>query len=167
MKKYLTEGHFGILFGIIAFIYFFYTGLTRERINSEGDLMEVEGIFVNNSFKDNTGHRRNGHEYYIWIDNYQNPFQIKADYLNVFKGVEFISTVRPGDQIQFTIPKFMESKLNSDYNVFVTSIKVKRRTYLSKERTLEIEKSIMSLYADFFLAGFFLIVGLIVYIRKR
>jgi hypothetical protein len=49
----------------------------------------------------------------------------------------------------------------------VTSIKVKRSTYLSKDKTLEIEKGIVSSYVDFFLAGGFLIVGLTVYIRMR
>jgi hypothetical protein len=167
MKKYLTEGHFGLLFGVTAFIYFLYTGLTREKIKSEDDLTEVHGKFLNYSFKDNTGRRRQGHEYYIWIDSYQNAFQIKADYLGIFKGVEFITTVRRGDDIQFTIPKFQTNKLNSDENVFVTSIKVKRTTYLSKDKTLEIEKGVASSYADFFLAGGFLVVGLVVYIRKR
>lgn len=167
MKKYLTEGHFGLLFGVIAFIYFLYTGLTKEKIDSENDLTEVRGKFSNYSFKDNTGHKRQGHQYYIWIDRYQNAFQIKANYLSVFKGVEFITTVRPGDDIQFTIPKFQANKLNSDENVFVTSIKVKRAIYLSKDKTLEIEKGIASSYDDFFLAGLFLTVGLVVYIRKR
>lgn len=167
MKKYLTEGHFGLLFGVTAFIYFLYNGLTREKIESENDLTEVHGKFLNYSFKDNMGYRRKGYEYYIWIDSYQNAFQIKADYLGIFKGVEFINNIRRGDNIQFTIPKFQTNKLNSDENVFVTSIRVKRRTYLSKDKTLAIEKGVLFRYADFFLATGFLIVGLVVYIRKR
>lgn len=78
-----------------------------------------------------------------------------------------MTTVRQGDLIQFTIPNFQTSKLNSDKNVFVTSIKVKRSTYLSKSETLEIERGLATSYADFFLAGGFLIVGLVVYIRNR
>jgi hypothetical protein len=167
MKRYLTEGYFGLLFGVIAFVYFLYTELTRVKIESEGDLTEVHGKFLNYSFKDNTGYKRQGHEYYIWIDSYQNAFQIKADYLGIFKGAEFITTVRPKDKIQFTIPKFQTNKLNTDENVLVTSIKVNRSTYLSKDKTLEIEKRIASSYTDFVLAGLFLIVGLVVYIRKR
>jgi len=167
MKKYLTEGHFGLLFGVIAFIYFLYAGLTREKIESVDDLIEVQGNFLNYSFKDNTGHKRQGHQYYIWIDSYKNAFQIPADYLGVFKGIEFTTTVRRGDNVQFTIPKFHTNRLNSDENVFVTSIKVKRSTYLSKDKTLEIEKRNNASYTDFFLAGLFLIVGLVVYVRKR
>lgn len=167
MKRYLTEGHFGLLFGLTAFFYFLYTGLTREKIESENDLIEVQGRFLNYSFKDNIGYKRQGHQYYIWIDGYKNAFQIKADYLRIFKGVEFITTVRRGDNVQFTIPKFQTDKLNTEQNVFVTSIKVKRSTYLSKDKTLEIERGIASSYADFFLAGGFLIVGLVVYVRKR
>lgn len=167
MKNYLNEGFFGLLFGIVAFVYFSYQGLAREKIESEEDLVLVHGSFMNYSFKDNTGYRRQGHQYYIWIDSYRNAFQIKADYLGIFKGVEFMTTVRQGDIIQFTIPKFQTIKLNSDKNVFVTSIKVKRSTYLSKSETLEIERGLATSYADFFLAGGFLIVGLVVYLRKR
>ena len=167
MKKYLTEEHFALAFGIIAFIYFLYNGLTREKIESKDDLTEIQGKFLDYSFKDNTGRKRQGHEYYIWIDTYKNAFQIKADYLGIFRGSEFITTVRRGDDIKFTIPKFLTEKLNSDENVFVTSIKVKRSTYLNEEKTLEIEKGIASSYAEFFLAGGFLIVGLVVYFRKR
>jgi hypothetical protein len=167
MKKYLNEGYFGLLCGVVALIYFSYQGLTREKIKSKDDLTEVQGNFLDYSFKDNTGYKRLGHQYYIWIEGYQNPFQIKADYLGIFKGVEFITTVRRGDKVQFTIPKFEANKLNSDENVFVTSIKVKRSTYLSMDKTLEIENEILSSYADYFLAGGFFLVGLVVYIRKR
>ena len=167
MKKYLTERHFGLAFGVMAFIYFLYTGLTRDKIQSKEDLTEVQGKFLNYSFKDNTGYKRQGHEYYIWIDTFKNAFQIKADYLGIFKGIDFISNVRRGDNVEFTIPKFQTDKLKTDENVFVTSIKVKRSTYLSKDETLEIEKGIASSYTDFFLAGGFLVVGLVVYFRKR
>jgi hypothetical protein len=40
-------------------------------------------------------------------------------------------------------------------------------TYLSRDKALEIEKGVASSYADFFLAGGFLIVGLVVYNRRR
>jgi len=167
MNKYLNEGYFGLLCGIVALIYFSYQGLAREKIKSKDDLTDVQGNFLNYSFRDNTGYKSQGHQYYIWIDGYQNPFQIKADYLGIFKGIEFITTVRRGDNVQFTIPKFQANKLNSDEHVFVTSIKVKRSTYLSMDKTLEIEKAIAASYADFFLAGGFFIVGLVVYIRNR
>jgi hypothetical protein len=167
MKKYLHEKYFGLLMGVIAFIYFSYQGLTREKIESENDLTEVTGKLLRYSFKDNTGHKRQGHQYYIWIDGYQNAFQVKADYLGVFKGMEFMTTVRPGDNIIFTIPKYQVKKLNSDDNVIVTSIRVRRTTYLRKDNVLEIENGISTSYAEFLLAGFFLIIGLIVYIRRR
>jgi hypothetical protein len=167
MKKYLTEGHFGLLLGIVAFIYFLSHGLTREKIESEADLMEVQGSFIRYSFKDNTSYRRSTHEYYIWIEGYRNAFQIKADYLAIFKYPKFITTVRRGDNVQFTIPRFLADKLNSDENVFVTSIKVKRSIYLNMNETLKVEKGILASYGEFFLAGMFLVVGLVVYIRKR
>jgi hypothetical protein len=167
MKKHFSEKHFGLLFGIIAFMYFSYQGLTREKIESKDDLTEVQGKFLNYSFKDDVGYKRQGHQYYIWIDNYRNPFQVKADYLGIFKGAEFLKTVKQGDNIKFTIPKFQINKLNTNKSVFVTSVTVKRSTYLSKEETFEIEKGVATLYGDFLLAFGFLLVGLVVYFIKR
>jgi len=167
MRKYLHEKYLRLLFGIAALAYFSYQGLTREKIESEGDLTEVQGKFLKYSFQDHTGYKRQGHQYYIWIDAYPNTFQIKADYLGIFRVVEFVTTVRPGNTVNFTIPKYQVKELNTNKNLFVTSIKVKQTTYLTKNEVLEIEKGIATSYADFYLAGLFSIAGLVMYLRNR
>lgn len=165
IKKYLNNRYFALFLGITAFIYFFYSGLTRGRIESENDLREIHGRFSRYSFKDNTGFKKEGHEYYIWIDGYSNRFQIKADYLGVFKSGAFVLNVTPGDEIELTIPKSQATKLNTNKSVLVTSISTRRTTYLNKKEALRIERDIADSNADFLLAGGFLIVGLLAYIR--
>jgi hypothetical protein len=75
--------------------------------------------------------------------------------------------VKPGNEVTFTIPKFMLDKLNFDENVFVTSIDVNGKNYLSKTDVFENENSTINKYADFSLGGMFLVVGLVAYIKNR
>ncbi len=167
MNKYLSEKYFALVMGITAFLYYSYAGLTRERIESEDDLTEIQGKFVKYSFKDRTGYKRIGHQYYIWIEGYINAFQVKADYLRIFKARAFASQVAQGDILRFTIPKTHLDRLDTDNNVFVTSIGKRRIVYLDQDEVIKIENELASSYGDFILAGGFLIVGLVVFMRKR
>ena len=163
MTKYLQDKYLGLIFCIAFSIYFTYEFFTKDKIESDDDLIEIQGQFLDYSFKDGTGRKRMGHEYYIHLDNYINQFQIKADYLNDFKSIDFVTKVRMGDKVIFTIPVSEKSKLNSADNVFVTSIKVKGKTYLDKNKVIETERSYELLYGAF---GF-LILGLILFKMKR
>lgn len=136
---------------------------TDDKVESEDDLIEIEGQLADYSFKDVTGYKRTGHEYYLLLDNYSNVFQIKADYLNDFKALDFISTVNKGNKVFFTIPRSQEKNLNTTENVFVTSIKVKRKTYLDKSKVIEIEQSYALLYG----ACGFLVLGFLIFKFRR
>lgn len=167
MKKYLNEGYLGLFLGVLAFLYFLHSGLTKEKITSNNDLREIRGNYLRHSFKDNTGFKNMGYEYYIWAEPYTNAFQIKADYLKLFNSQTFLSRVNKGDKIIFTIPKRQIEKLNSDEKVFVTSIEIEGRTYLNKNIVLEIEKDLATSIADYFIGSVYLIAGLFVYFRRR
>jgi hypothetical protein len=167
MKKYLNEAHFGLLVGLCAFIYFLYTGLTKEKITSGNNLTEIKGIYQRHSFKDNSGFKNFTNQYYIWTANYKNAFQIKANYLRLFNADEFATNIKVGDSITFTIPKTLIDKLNSEGNVFVTSIETKGTTYIDKNKVLEYEKHWADKNTDYFFAFAFLIVGLVVYFKRR
>lgn len=162
MEKYI-----GLLFGIIGFIYFSYTGVTREKIESENDLTEIKGTFSTYSFKDRTGSRKQGRQYYIWLENYQNAFQIKADYLGGFDKNLFVSSIKKGDDIKITFPKAHLDRLNSEENVMITSIKANRKIYLSQDDTLKKEEDLASSNMDYYLAFGFLIVGGIKYMMDK
>ncbi len=163
MKRYFKDKHIRLYLCLIASLYFLYSGITREKILLHSDLITVKGNYITHSFKDETGYRRNGHEYYIWIKQSTNPFQIKADYLDIFNDAAFISTVRVDDKIEFTIPKRLENKLGSNENIFVTSIEVNGTKYLSQNETISREKRINDSNTEYLLAGMFLIPGLLAY----
>ena len=122
MKRFVNEGHLGLLFGMTACIYFLFTGLTKEKITSANDLIEIRGKYLKHSFKDNKGFKNFTHQYYIWLENNSNTFQVKAGYLGIFDAREFLRNVNQGDDLTFTIPKRLIEKLNSTGNVFLTSI---------------------------------------------
>jgi hypothetical protein len=163
MTKYLQDRYLGLIFCIAFSIYFTYEFFTGDKVESEDDLIEIEGRLADYSFKDGTGYKRIGHEYYLLLDNYSNVFQIKADYLNDFKALDFISTVNKGNKVSFTIPRSQQKNLNTKENVLVTSIKVKRKTYLDKNNVIETEQSYTLLYGAF---GF-LVLGLLIFKFRR
>jgi hypothetical protein len=167
MKKYLNEGHLGLSFGVAAFIYFIYTGLTRDKIKSDDDLVKISGTYLTHSFKDNTGFKNFTHQYYFWTVEYSNPFQISAGYLRLFNKKDFITNIGHGDVLVLSIPKRLEEKLNSEDNVFVTSIESNGKTYLNKNEVLEIERDLSTSNSDYYFGTLYLACGLFVYFRKR
>lgn len=167
MKKYLNEGHLGLLFGFLAFIYFLYTGLTRDKINTDNDLTEIKGTYLRYSFKDNTGFRNFTHQYYIWIKEYSNAFQIKADYLRIFDRQEFTTNIRLGDSLNLTIPKRLYETLNSGNKVLVTSIEKQGKIYLNKNEVLEIENDLATSKSDYYLGTMYFVAGLFLYFKRR
>jgi len=167
MKKYLNEGVLGLIIGVVAFPYFIYTGLTREKITSDGDLVEIRTPYLRHSFVDNEGFKNFTHQYYIWTENQKLSFQVKADYLGIFKKADFAKTVVQGDTITFTVPKGQLKKSGTDDHYLVTSIESEGTIYLDKDEALKIERKLATSNADYFFGLMYLVVGLFVYLRWR
>ena len=137
------------------------------KLTSSNDLTEIKGTYIKHSFKDNTGFKNFTHQYYIWTANYSNAFQVKADYFRFFNGEQFATNIKLGDSIVFTIPTYLKTKLNSEENVFVTSILANSVTHLDKTKVLDFEKHLADTNLDYFFAFGFLAAGLWVYLSKR
>lgn len=165
MRKYYNEGIGMLIFGVLGFCYFTYQGFTREYITNTDELVNLKGKYIAHSFKDNTGHKGVGHQYYIWAEPYTNRFQIPANYLGLFRKQIFEFRIKKDDIISFTIPQKLEDKLNTDYNIIVTSIRANGQTYLNKSDVINRENELSNSYSDFYLAIFFLIIGIAVYLR--
>lgn len=130
-----------------------FTGVTRDKITSGNDLFEVKGTYLTHSFKDNAGFKNFTHQYYIWTKEYSNAFQVKADYLRIFKGQDFITEIRRENILVLSIPKHLEKKLDSPDNVFVTSIESAGRIYLNKDEVLKIEQGLAASNSETTLLG--------------
>lgn len=167
MKKYLNEGVLGFIIGVVAFPYFIYSGLTREKITSDEDLVEIRTSYLRHSFVDNEGFKNFTHQYYIWTENQKLSFQVKPDYLRIFNKADFIKTVVQGDTLTFTVPKGQLNKSGTDDHYFVTSIESEGTIYLDKNEVLRIERKSSSSNSDYYIGTMFLVVGLFVYLRWR
>ncbi len=45
------------------------------------------------------------HQYYIWTENQESAFQVKADYLRIFKRTDFITRITLGDTLNIYYSK--------------------------------------------------------------
>lgn len=167
MKKYLNEGVLGLIIAVVALPYFIYTGLTREKITSDGDLVEIRTPYLRHSFVDNEGFKNFTHQYYIWTENQKLSFQVKADYLGIFKKVDFTKEIVQGDTIIFTVPKGQLKKSGTDDHYFVTSIESNGTTYLDKDEVLKIERESAASNADYYIGTMYFVVGLFLFFRWR
>lgn len=167
MEKYLNEGVLGLIIAVVAFPYFIYTGLTREKITSDQDLVEIRAPYLRHSFMDNEGFKNFTHQYYIWTENQKLAFQVKADYLGIFNKTDFAKTIVQGDTLIFTVPKGQLKKSDADDHYFVTSIESDGTIYLDKDEVLKIERKSASSNADYYIGTMYLVVGLFVYFRWR
>ena len=163
MTVHSNRDYSGLVLGIIISICFVYSGITKEKIESSKDLTSINGKFVKASFLDKGAVR----QYYFWIDGYRNAFQISAEYLKIFNKNEFIVKLSPGDEMMVTIPKRLYTALDTDEILFVTSIQVGKVMYLDKDKVLKIEKKLAASNTEFYAAGVSLILGFILFIKKR
>ena len=167
MKKYLNEGVLGLVIAVVALPYFIYTGLTREKITSDEDLVEIRAPYLRHSFVDNEGFKNFTHQHYIWTENEKLSFQVKADYLAIFKKADFTNQLVQGDTITFTVPKGQLKKSGIDDHYFVTSIESEGTIYLDKDEVLKMERKLAASNADYYFGIMYLVVGLFVYFRWR
>ena len=159
-RKYYFFTTFSFIVAIVTLIEFFL----KDDVKSEKDLIILTGQVSNYSFKDISKGNRMLHEYYIWINNYSNTFQIKADYIKYFRTIDFENKVLSSKTIQFTIPKYQIKELNiKEKNIYIMSIDVGYNNYLDKNKTIDIEKSII----DIFVSIGFIIVGLLWYFLRK
>ncbi len=101
----LTDKNLRTLFLVGMGIYFIFEQATREHPESTNDLIDLNGRITHYSFEDNTGWRRNGHHYYIFLKEYPNKFQLKADYLRYFNKSQFEMNFKTGNRVKLSIPK--------------------------------------------------------------
>ena len=87
--------------------------------------------------------------------------------MRFFNGEQFASNIKLGDSIVFTIPTYLKTKLNSEENVFVTSILANSVTHLDKTKVLDFEKHLADTNMDYVFAFGYLAAGIWVYLSKR
>ncbi|MCH7415858.1 hypothetical protein MM213_20325 [Belliella sp. R4-6] len=162
--KIFTDRNFRTFFLVGMGIYFIVEHGTREHSVSTEDLIELKGKIIDYSFKDNTGWRRQGQQYYIYLDEYPNKFQIKADYLRYFDKEIFKENFESGTILEISFPKYQEHLIGTKEAVLLTSLSINSYEYISQRQTIEFEKSSKSSNSDYLLGIIFIILGVLVFL---
>ncbi|ADR21935.1 hypothetical protein MATR_04310 [Marivirga tractuosa] len=162
--KFLTDRYIRSLFLIGLGIYFIVEHEIRERPQSTEDLIDLHGTITDYSFKDNTGWRGNGRQYYIYLDGYPTKFQVKADYLRFFNKQQFEYNFKRDSRVKLSIPRYQESLVGTDENVFLTSISVNGFEFLSKDETISREITMATSNSDYILGGVSIVIGILIFL---
>ena len=157
------EKYFGTTISILIGVFFIYHGFSRDSINSDKDLYEVTGTLNEYSFEESDSFRRNNIYYYLWLTEYSNRFQIKADFANYFNRRKFEQLASTGTTIKLLIPKQRVKELNTGENIYVMAIKTKSSTFMNSYYTIREEKN----NYDIELGLGFLAAGILFYLFKR
>jgi hypothetical protein len=155
-KYFVTTFTFGMS------LFFLVDHFMKDNIESEFDLYTVSGNLANYSFENKdrysfrTG-KNTTHEYYLWLDNCTNTFQISANYLNFFREPDFKDKVKIHDKVTLRIPNSQVKYLNtSDKRIQTMSLESSGEIFLDKDDTVLVYNNGFDLGASavFFGVGF-------------
>ncbi len=161
--KYLTDRNFRAFLLVGMGIYFIIEHLTHERPLSTADLVDLNGKVSHYSFQDKTGWKKMGKQYYVFLDEFPNKFQISANYLRFFNKSLFEQSFKPGNRIKLSIPKYQEHLVGTEEPIFLTSFSISGHEYLSKKETLEFETASESSNSDYILGTVCMTLGIVVF----
>ena len=99
----------------IVFVGLFFIGhdLYKDKVNSTSDLKEINGTIQNYSFVENRGLKNHTYNYYIYLNEYLNGFQISADFVDWFDRTKFEQSLKQGDSLKVFISKYDYAKIGS------------------------------------------------------
>jgi hypothetical protein len=131
---------------LISAIYFITIFLSRPRIDSKDDLIELNGLLSHFSFIEKI---TRGHPdlFYIHLNDYNNGFQIFSDVIDHFDKRGFEDETKIGDSIRLKINSADKESLNKGISIRIFSISGLNKTYLNETDTIPIYNgSQMELY---------------------
>ncbi|MEO6721453.1 MAG: hypothetical protein ABIN67_13885 [Ferruginibacter sp.] len=147
-----------LFLGYVSFvivIVFLYLDFSKPNLKSEKDLIFINGSITSFNFLDGF---RGTHNYTFTLNGYYNTFQIKADFLNIFKSSDF-KNIPSDQQITVGIPKDFKSSINTNKKLFIYSLTSNEQTYLDCTKALKKHNGhLMKIFSGIFLlAGFIFI----------
>lgn len=106
-----------ITFIVMAIFTFFMYG-NKDRPTNEENLVELSGTINSYSFQRQRGHKGFVKIYYIWLNEYQKPFQVAANYIGQDNGYNFREdlfkqNVKKNDLIKLKVYKNELDKIGS------------------------------------------------------
>ena len=152
-KKQLVLGIFCLIIGFALLI----SIITRDKIYSKNDLVEINTRLNNYSFSEYGGYLSHIYSYHLALEKYTNDFIILTDYVRCFNKPLFEQSLRLGDSIIVEIYSKDFKNLSHQKKVRIYGLSDKNRTYMNFNDTM---KALNSPAPNFFAAAF-LIAGII------
>lgn len=152
-KKQLIFGVFSLLSGFAILI----STITREKIYSKYDLVEINARLHNYSFTEYGGYLHHIYSSHLLLDNYRNDFIILTDDVRYFNKPMFEQSLRLGDSILIQIYSKDFKNLSNQKKVRIYGLSDKNRTYLNFNDTIREHNS----PAPNFFAAAIIIIGII------
>ena len=148
------------MFGLACIIFYF----GKHKINSHNDLIEIIDCLRDYSFYEHKGFRNHTYNYYIYLNNYNNKFQITADNIEWrFDKTLFLKRVRIGDTLTMTIPKFKKLKLNDGSKIELFSIKLNGINFLNEDDSI----STYNTEAPLYMSGLLFLIAYAIYYKEN
>jgi hypothetical protein len=134
--------------------------ITKDKVYSKSDLIEISASLRNYSFTEFEGYRNHTYSYYLYLDGYRNTFQIIADFVDYFDNSKFEQIMKPGDLTNVEITRKDFEKLRNQKKIKVFGLSAKNEIFLSPKDSIRQYNSQLLLFV--FTA--FIIVGFITFI---
>ena len=148
-----------IILGVFLLGFF----LTRDKVESKSDLIEVNGTLQDYSFTKRYENKHNSYSYYIFFREYNSTFQIIADFIDDFKIYTFKRTLKPGDRIKIAISRADYSEINNQERIKLFGISDNENTYLDFNDAIEEYNSNVLVYFSIL----FILMGIVTFYKQR
>lgn len=141
--------------------FFLYQIISREKIYSKFDLVEIKSCLRDYSFKEKKRILKSDeYYYYVYLEKYNNTFEIPENFVRHFDRKGFEELVMKGDSIKIEVSRKSFEEINIKKFVEVFDISNKDTAFLNDKDSIEQHNSQTKNFA----AVFFLIVGMIILI---
>jgi len=154
---------FGAIFCVIIGFVFLGFFLTKDKVDSKSDLVEINGTLQNFSFTEHNGYKSHTYSYFIYLREYNSKFQIIADFIDYFNKDYFERALKPGDRIRIAISHRDYNEINIQEKINLFGISDNRNTYLDYNDTIQQYNSKLLIYGGLI----FILVGLIIFYYNR
>jgi len=144
---------------IIVGLFFLGHFVFKDKVTSKSNLIDINATLRSYSFKEHKGLKYKTFVYFLYLDKYQNSFQIIADFIEYFDERYFERSVKIGDTLRICISQNDFNNINNQDKIKIFGIYKNGETYLDCDNTIKDYNSKSILYGGLI----FIIVGLIIY----
>jgi hypothetical protein len=131
-RKLLIVGIFYILIGVGIII----AMITREKIYSKYDLVEIKARLQNYSFIKYGGFLKPIYSYHLFLEKYNNEFIILTDYVKYFDKLSFEQLIRPGDSVMIELYSKDFKNISVQNKVRIYGLSGNHKTFLNFNDTI-------------------------------